>query len=337
VLKRRSVVAGISGLAAGLGAGWVPEHARTAFIAISIDLEMARHYPTWDQTEWDYEKGNLTPEVKQYAREAARRVKAKGGLIHFFAVGRTFEQSDIGWLREIVREEHPVGNHTYDHVNLRAGRLDSVQSRFQRAPWLIAGRTPLEVIAENIRMTSQAIRTRLGVEPAGFRAPGGYREGLSDHPKIQKILLEEGFRWASTKYAGQQKGIPAYSPEPRPELDVDPPREVFDSVLEAQENSQPSVYPSGLIEVPMCPISDLVAFRMARWKLDYFLRAIREVVEQAIARRQVFVFLGHPSCLCVTDPNFRTVELICDLVRRAAGHARLTDLGTIANRVEKGA
>src|SRR5215208_268983 len=83
-----------------------------ALVAITLDLEMSRHYPTWDQTHWDYEKGNLDRDTKRYAVEAARRVRARGGRIHFFAVGRTLEQEDVGWLREIVDAGHPVGNHT---------------------------------------------------------------------------------------------------------------------------------------------------------------------------------------------------------------------------------
>jgi hypothetical protein len=37
---------------------------------------MSRHYPTWDQMQWDYEKGNLDAATKRYAVEAARRLKA---------------------------------------------------------------------------------------------------------------------------------------------------------------------------------------------------------------------------------------------------------------------
>src|SRR5215218_5779119 len=58
-----------------------------ALIAITLDLEMARNFPKWEDTHWDYEKGNLNEEAKRYALEAARRVKAHGGVIHFFAVG----------------------------------------------------------------------------------------------------------------------------------------------------------------------------------------------------------------------------------------------------------
>src|SRR5262245_19813850 len=96
-----------------------PARADKSLIAITLDLEMSRNFPTWDQTHWDYEKGNLDAATKRYAAEAARRVKAHGGVIHFFALGQTMEQEDVGWLREIVAQGHPVGNHTYDHVNVK--------------------------------------------------------------------------------------------------------------------------------------------------------------------------------------------------------------------------
>jgi hypothetical protein len=57
-------------------------------------------------------------------------------------------------------------------------------------------------------------------------------------------------------------------------------------------------------------------------------------VEWAIERRGVFDFLAHPSCLYVTDPDFRTIDLICDLVRKAGSRAALVDLGTIAERAK---
>src|SRR5207249_7847650 len=93
-----------------------------ARIAITLDLEMSRNFPAWEQTHWDYEKGNLNAETKKYTVEACRRVKVQGGVIHCFAVGRVFEQENVDWLKEIVVAGHPVGNHTYDHVNVKATR-----------------------------------------------------------------------------------------------------------------------------------------------------------------------------------------------------------------------
>jgi len=298
---------------------------KQALIAITLDLEMSRNFPTWETTHWDYEKGNLDEPTKRYAVEAARQIKERGGVIHFFAVGRVLEQENVDWLKEIVAAGHPVGNHTYDHVYLLASEPDQLQFRFQRAPWLIAGKTTGEVIHENIRLTDIALRKRVGVKSAGFRTPGGFQDGLSGREDLQRMLLSLGFDWVSSKY-------PAHA---NTEAHGIPGEEVYQSIVAAQQFAQPFVYPSGLVEIPMSPISDIGAFRTGRWELEYFLEAIRRGVEWAIETGGVYDFLSHPSCLLVTDPKFKAIELIADLVEQAGDRARIVDLGTIARQVKQ--
>jgi peptidoglycan/xylan/chitin deacetylase (PgdA/CDA1 family) len=322
VSTRRQWLASAAGsfAAARLSAGARVED--RALIAITLDLEMSRNFPTWETTHWDFEKGNLNAETKAYAVEAARRVKARGGRIHFFVVGRTLEQVSVDWLKQLAADGHPLGNHTYDHVNLKATRLEDIQFRFQRAPWLIAGREPADVIRENIRLTTAAMKSRLEVAASGFRTPGGFGNGLDDRQGLQRTLIDLGFTWVSSHY-------PRHAIGPAGE---EPTADVIRSIVEAQALAQPRRYPSGLVEVPMSPISDIAAFRTGRWKLEWFLRAIREGVEWAIERRACFDFLGHPSCLYVTDPDFKTIDLICDLAERAGPRATLADLEQASRR-----
>jgi len=80
----------------------------------------------WEETHWDYEKGNLDEATKRYASGAAARVKAHGSAMHFFVVGRVLEQENIDWLKQLAADGHQLGNHTYDHVNIkRRSRGDS--------------------------------------------------------------------------------------------------------------------------------------------------------------------------------------------------------------------
>ncbi len=312
-LSRRTFLAGAAGL---LAAGDEPP--ARALVAITLDLEMSRNFPSWEQTHWDYEKGNLNDETKRYTVEACRRIRRAGGVAHCFVVGRVFEQEDVGWLRGIIEAGHAVGNHTYDHVYVKAESADQLQPRFRRCPWLIEGRTPAEVVRDNIRLCSAALRARAGIAPAGFRTPGGFADGLRDRPDVQRLLRDLGFPWVSSLY---------------PRHDVGPATEaIYRQLVEAQRAAQPFVYPGGLVEIPMSPISDIGAFRNCRWSLDSFLTATRRCLEWCLENRAVFDFLGHPSCLYVVDPEFRTIELICDLVRRAGDRAVLVDLGTIAAR-----
>src|SRR5262245_33646263 len=220
-----TVAAGAT-LAAG---GRSPSAEDRAQIAITLDLEMSRNYPAWDQTHWDYEKGNLDGATKRYAVEASRRVKARGGHIHFFALGRTMEQEDVGWLREIIEARHPVGNHTYDHVNVKATRGEEIQFRFRRCPWLIAGKEPAAAIAENIRLAGAAFKERLGIEAVGFRTPGGFADGLADRPDVQRMILAQGFTWVSSRYPAHATG----------QVGEPPGERVFAAIVAAQERAQP--------------------------------------------------------------------------------------------------
>lgn len=299
---------------------------KKAQIAITLDLEMSRNFPAWEDTHWDYEKGNLNHAAKHYTTKVCRRVKEAGGIAHNFVVGRTLEQENIDWLMQIASEGHALGNHTYDHVNITAVTPDKVQYRFQRAPWLMEGRQPRDVIERNIRFCTEAMRERLNVEPNGFRTPGGFRGGLSTRPDIQAMLKRQGFTWASCAYAGNDM-------PPRGER---PTQRVFESIIAAQAKSQPFRYSSGLIEIPMSPISDIGAFRSGRWPLKDFVKAVRLALEWAIENKAVFDFLAHPSCLGVVDPNLETISTICETVASAKDRAEIVDLGTIAESLNTG-
>lgn len=330
-LSRRTFVAGCAASAMGLAA--TGSHAAEpvdrkanegqALIAITFDLEMSRNFPTPETTHWDYEKGNLNEETKRYSVEAARRVKEAGALMHFFAVGRVFEQENVDWLRGIVEAGHFVGNHTYDHVNVLATKLEEVQFRFRRSPWLAAGKPPAELIRDNIRLCELAMQSRLGIKPAGFRTPGGFSNGLRDRPDVRAMLQDLGYDWIS--------GL--YPPHPNTEPMQEPSRAIMDAIIAAHASAQPFTYPDGLIEIPMSPISDIGAFRTGQWKLEWFLIAVRESVEWAIEHRAVFDFLAHPSCMYVVDPEFRAIELICELVNKNTDRASIVGLDTIAQHV----
>src|SRR5690606_29949143 len=110
--------------------------------------------------------------------------KEHGGLIHFFCVGRVLEQPSVEWLQEISAAGHPIGNHTYDHVNVKAKTAADAQFRFQRSPWLVADRDVQDVIRENIRITNVALEERAGITANGFRTPGGFNDALHDVPEI---------------------------------------------------------------------------------------------------------------------------------------------------------
>lgn len=324
--SRRQFLAGTAAVAAAATCGWMSRAAdplRPALIAISLDLEMSAEYPRRGMTEWNFRKGDLDDASKQYALQSGELVKKYGGVLHYFCVGQTLEQPDVDWLKQLAAAGHPIGNHTYDHVFVKATKPEEIQFKFKRAPWLTGGKKIADVIRENIATTTKAMQEGAGITPNGFRTPGGFNTALTDRPDLQQMLLDLGFTWISSKYPAHQAGRPKQAPGD----------EVFADILRAQKDAQPFAYPSGLIEVPMSPISDVGAFRTNYWKREYFLRAIREGVTWAIDNGGVFDFLAHPSCLVVEDPRLETIELICELVKAAGPRAKLVGLDQIAQRV----
>ena len=312
----------LAGAALAARAGAAATSPAPALIAITLDLEMARNFPRWEDSEWDYEKGNLDAQTKRYAVEAGASVKGHGARVHYFLVGRVLEQPDVDWLTHLLAEGHAIGNHTYDHVHLKALTARDTQFRFQRAPWLIEGRNVADVLRENIALCTAAMKTRLGIAPAGFRTPGGFPNGLRDRPDLQRMMRELGFSWISATYPAHPNSPPGEAPTAG----------LFTQINATQKEAQPFAYESGLIDVPMTPVSDVAAFRNGRWTLDQYLESIRAGVGWAIENRACYDFLAHPAVLAVKDPQFRAIDLICDLVKKAGDHARFAMLEEFAGR-----
>jgi peptidoglycan/xylan/chitin deacetylase (PgdA/CDA1 family) len=295
-----------------------------ATISLTFDCEMAAHYPTWDQVEWNYRKGDLDDATRAYALGAARRVAAAGARMHFFVLGSTFEQSDISWLEEIRDTGHAIGNHTYNHVNVKATELSQVQFRFERSPWLGLGRTPAQLIADDIHLCTLAMRERLGIAPNGFRTPGGFNDGLRGRPDIQNMLLSFGFSWVSSQYARHPV---------RPETGA--PQHGEMEAIVAQQVVQPFIYPTGLVEVPMSPPSDVTTMRTGRWSLEHFRTGVLSSLSWCIEHGKGWDFLSHPSALGVVDPDFEIIDLILDTVGAAGSRARIATLDVVADELRR--
>ncbi|MEY4939983.1 MAG: hypothetical protein RIQ93_1718, partial [Verrucomicrobiota bacterium] len=82
------------------------------------------------------------------------------------------------------------------------------------------------------------------------------------------------------------------------------------------------------------PISDVTAFRNG-WQLEHFLQSTRLGVERTIREGGALDFMCHPAVLSNKDPEFRTIDLIGDLVAKAGERAGIVDLATIAREAKE--
>ncbi len=316
---RRTVLRAAAALTAGLCVRATAAQPR-ALIAIMLNLEMSRGFPTPEDTHWDFEKGNLDEPSKQYTVELARRVKTSGGgIVHGMLVGEVLEQPDITWIKQLLAEGHRFANHTWQHIDIFARDITKIQPRFTRSPELLKGKELLPFIRDNIVRTETEFTKRTGAKLIGFRSPSEGPAGLTDRPDLQQLLKELGYTFVVTKY-------------PRTNIKT-PGEESFAALVKAQADAQPFVYPNGLLELPICPATDIHAIRSSKWPVDDFREATRRCVERAIATGTSFRFTGHPSCLNVVDPNFTVIDTICQTVAKAGDRAAIVGLDTIAEKV----
>ncbi len=81
-------------MAYGNGVRLARAQEKISLVSIALDCEMSAHYPTWDQTEWNYKKGDLDEHSKEYAVGARPgALRRLSGKMHFFIVGRVFTSS----------------------------------------------------------------------------------------------------------------------------------------------------------------------------------------------------------------------------------------------------
>ncbi len=179
-----------------------------AQIAISLDLEMSRNFPAWDDTHWDYEKGNLNDPTKDYTVEACRRVKAAGGVLHYLrgrprvrAARRRVAQGDRR-RGASDRQSHLRPRERHGHQD--RGHPVPLPARALAHRGRTAGGSDPREHSPDERRTKE----RIGVDAAGFRTPGGFAAGLADRPDVQQTLLGLGFSWVSSVYRPHPLGEP---------------------------------------------------------------------------------------------------------------------------------
>ena len=209
--------------------------------------------------------------------EAARRVKARGG-------GRPLlcrRPGPRAGRRRLAAADSPrlairwATTRMTMSTSRRADGGDSIPlptlALADRGP-RAGGRDPRKHPADDAAMKRGWTST-----PRGFRTPGGFGRRPVRPPRL---AADAAGPWLQV---GQQQIS-------RPPRSAGWERSRTPSVIRDDRGNAGAKrsrfgYPSGLIEVPMSPISDIGAFRTGRWKLEWFLRAIRLGVEWAIEHR----------------------------------------------------
>lgn len=287
-------------------------------VSLTYDIEQCTNFPYWTCV-WDHEKGAIDAESRRYVSDLAACAQAAGVLFQWFALGQSFTPADVSYLQDLSLAGHPIGNHTYRHVNVKARQWEQVQITYNLDPSLRDGfATPLDAIRNEIQQTSAVMEQRLGVRPAGFRTPGGFTNGLDDAPQIQELLKTEGFAYVSSHYnlpisLPPHRGYPIAT-ETRPS-----PEQLQDAMRASIRSLQPYRCANGLLEIPMMGISDIWAFRVLDLERAEWLSLVELGVDIAAEEGLLFSILMHPSVLASRDPHAATARRVVERTLRKGG------------------
>lgn len=296
-------------------------------VQLSFDVEMVTNFPYWSSF-WNDRKGAIDSATKAYIRTISDVCSRHGAKAHYFLVGSLFEDPDIDYLKASIDGGHAVGNHTYTHVRMTAEKPSELAGVYDFYPWLASGRSAPEVIRQEVQMTTEAMRTRLGVSPKGFRSPGGFPNGLNEAPAVRQMLVDEGFWWISTHYNDTMQR--QNHPVSRDMALKVPLSKLVDAFNRSEQNLQPYRYQDGLIELPLAGITDVVAWRSYGPDLGEWIEMLRQGVDYAHEHGLIFMLTTHPAVLAAIDPECQTVDAVLSHALQKDGGVWLPDLEEIA-------
>src|SRR3954447_1351331 len=158
----------------------------------------------------------LGPEVPQYRcaldPETTRRGVALLARLHeelhapctFFVCGRTLLHALDAIEPLAASPLFDIQQHTYSHVVFRDVRYQAEGADHEA----VLPETPHVALREELRLTSELIRTYLGRECIGLRTPFGYYRGLRDRPDLLEIVRDTGHSFVTSWGRNEQNGNP---------------------------------------------------------------------------------------------------------------------------------
>jgi len=308
-----------------------PNGARFA-VQFSFDLEMVTNFPYWTDY-WNHRKGAIDEPTKRYVGQLNAKMEQFGAKGHYFIVGSMLEDPNIDYLKRTVESGHAIGNHTYTHVNIKARDIDNLSGIYASCPWQAAGRSAQEIVRQEVRMTTDAIRSRLGIDPKGFRSPGGFIDGLQDAADVQKMFQDEGFWWVSTHYNDSllSEHYRLASTESINKIDIDTMTTAFNK---SEHILQPYRYEGGLLEIPPAGITDVMSWRGYRPDLGEWLKMLSSGVDYAHKHGLIFMLTTHPAVLAAVDPLCQTIDVVMRRALELDGGVWLPDLEEVAQHLQ---
>ncbi len=195
----------------------LPEGVRCA-IALSYDTDTAGGYAPDGICH-----GRTPPFLHEYMLKLCDAAENHGVALHFMQIGNGLEEERVvEYCREVLERGHVFDNHTYSHLGLNTPDVAALDDELAR--------------------TNQLFEEHLGWKCTVLRGPGGYPDGLDGLSANQEVILKNGFRWASCRYARGLHG------------------DDHAFALQAASREMCYTYETGLVEIPIQSYTDRTWF-----------------------------------------------------------------------------
>lgn len=235
----------------------------------------------------------VTPLFLEQARSLHNRLGLPATL---FIVGQTLERW-IPQFQAIAQDPlFDLQQHTYSHQLLKTVSIDDGQSIR-----VVRGVSP-EATRQEVRKTTELLRTTLDVDCIGLTGPWCYYRGLRDRPDILQVLWEEGIRFTRTDGRNQHDWHPVA-------IDLQP--------YWYEHTGYPDV-----LEIPIHAWHDcVIRDEVLGWDdLDGYVDSVKPYISRAAAEDKVVSLCQHDWSSIRADPEMTATERILRSAQDAGLH-----------------
>lgn len=102
-------------------------------LSLTFDIEQCTNFPH-STCVWDHRKGAVDAETKRYVEKLAGIADEAGVKLQWFALGSSFEDVNVDCPHRLVADGHPIGDHTYRHVSVKAKAMEQRQVTYRNDP-----------------------------------------------------------------------------------------------------------------------------------------------------------------------------------------------------------
>ncbi|HOR26631.1 MAG TPA: polysaccharide deacetylase family protein [Candidatus Sumerlaeota bacterium] len=258
--------------------------ARRPMLCLRMDLDtlFTPYFNKWLERFGDGEL-QYVPRLLDQARELEVP-------LHFFAQGMgVIQYPDL--LRRILAAGFAVDSHLHTH---RITLIDDYGLIFEEV------------------LTAEHLLKSIGAAPTGIGATGMYPEGIDGREDVQRLLMERGYHWVSSRF----------------------------NLKRTLHEMQPYRYPNGLLELPCAGWSDFTWFYASDQPtlpeydvggsptLEQFIRHVQDLTTLAARDGLILAVCLHPGLLAAHDPELHCVPRVIQHARRLG--VEPADLRTIA-------